>query len=57
MIKNTNLKGSSEIATEIKNLAARTQQKKLKLEKLVGGTFTISNVGMYWVHNFSAIVN
>ena len=57
VIRNTNLKGLSEIATEIKDLAARAKQNKLRLDELVGGTFTISNLGMYGVHNFSAIVN
>ena len=57
VIRNTNLKGLSEIATEIKDIAARARENKLKIEELTGGTFTISNLGMYGVHNFSAIVN
>lgn len=57
VIRNTNLKGISEIATEIKEIAARARDNKLRMDELSGGTFTISNLGMYGVHNFSAIVN
>jgi len=57
VIKNTNLKGLQEIATEIKDIAGRARENKLKPDELSGGTFTISNLGMFGVHNFSAIVN
>jgi pyruvate dehydrogenase E2 component (dihydrolipoamide acetyltransferase) len=57
VITNTHLKGLEEIASEIKDIAARARENKLKPEELSGGTFTISNLGMYGVHNFSAIVN
>lgn len=53
----TNLKGLEEIAAEVKDIAARARENKLKPEELSGGTFTISNLGMYGVHNFSAIIN
>lgn len=54
---NTHLKGLEEIAAEVKDIAARARENKLKPEELSGGTFTISNLGMFGVHNFSAIVN
>ena len=57
VIKNTNLKGLEQIATEIKDIAGRAREGKLKPDELNGGTFTISNLGMYGVHNFSAIIN
>lgn len=57
VIKNTNLKGLQEIATEIKDIAGRARENKLKIDELSGGTFTISNLGMFGVNNFSAIVN
>lgn len=57
VIKNTNLKGLSEIAAEVKDLAGRARENNLKLDELSGGTFTISNLGMFGVHNFSAIIN
>jgi pyruvate dehydrogenase E2 component (dihydrolipoamide acetyltransferase) len=53
----TNLKGLEEIAAEVKDIAARARENKLKPDELSGGTFTISNLGMYGVHNFSAIIN
>lgn len=57
VIKNTNLKGLNQIATEIKDIAGRARENKLKPDELTGGTFTISNLGMFGVHNFSAIIN
>lgn len=57
VITNTHLKGLDEIAAEIKDIAARARENKLKPDELSGGTFTISNLGMFGVHNFSAIIN
>ena len=57
VIRNTNLKGLQEIATEVKDIAGRARENKLKPDELTGGTFTISNLGMYGVNNFSAIIN
>lgn len=57
VITNTHLKGLEEIAAEVKDIAARARENKLKPDELSGGTFTISNLGMFGVHNFSAIVN
>ena len=57
VIKNTNLKGLTEIAAEVKDVAGRARENALKLDELSGGTFTISNLGMFGVHNFSAIIN
>lgn len=56
-LTNTNLKGLEEIAAEVKDVAARARENKLKPDELSGGTFTISNLGMYGVHSFSAIIN
>lgn len=56
-VRNVNLKGLEQIATEIKDIAGRARENKLKPEELSGGTFTVSNLGMFGVHNFSAIVN
>jgi pyruvate dehydrogenase E2 component (dihydrolipoamide acetyltransferase) len=41
----------------VKDIAARARENKLKPEELSGGTFTVSNLGMYGVNNFSAIIN
>lgn len=56
-IANVNLKGLEQISTEVKDIAGRARENKLKPEELSGGTFTVSNLGMYGVNNFSAIIN
>ena len=57
VMSNVNLKGLEQIATEVKEIAGRARENRLKPEELSGGTFTVSNLGMYGVNNFSAIVN
>jgi pyruvate dehydrogenase E2 component (dihydrolipoamide acetyltransferase) len=47
----------SEISLAMKDLAARARLNKLRLEEFQGGNFTISNLGMYGVKQFSAIIN
>lgn len=56
-VQNVNLKGLEQISSEVKEIAGRARDNKLKPEELSGGTFTVSNLGMYGVNNFSAIVN
>lgn len=56
-VNNVNLKGLEQISSEVKDIAGRARENKLKPEELSGGTFTVSNLGMYGVHNFSAIIN
>lgn len=41
----------------MKDIAGRARENKLTMEELSGGTFTISNLGMFGVSNFSAIIN
>jgi pyruvate dehydrogenase E2 component (dihydrolipoamide acetyltransferase) len=57
VLNNINLKGLEQIATEVKDIAGRARENKLKPNELSGGTFTVSNLGMYGVSNFSAIIN
>lgn len=57
VVKNTNLKGLEQIATEVKDLAKRAREGKLAPSEMSDGTFTISNMGMFGVSNFSAIIN
>jgi pyruvate dehydrogenase E2 component (dihydrolipoamide acetyltransferase) len=49
--------GLNEIARRRKELVAKAQNGKLSLDEMSGGTFTISNLGMYGVDAFNAIVN
>lgn len=57
IIKSSHAKGLEEISKEVKELAGRAKENKLQPHEFIGGTFTISNMGMYNVTNFSPIVN
>ncbi|AVP87809.1 DLAT pyruvate dehydrogenase complex dihydrolipoamide acetyltransferase [Candidatus Phycorickettsia trachydisci] len=57
IIKDTDLKSLSNISNEMKSLATRAKENKLKLEEFQGGNFTISNLGMFGIKHFAAIIN
>jgi pyruvate dehydrogenase E2 component (dihydrolipoamide acetyltransferase) len=57
VIRHTETKTLSAISTEMKDLAARARDKKLKPAEYQGGASAISNLGMYGVREFSAIIN
>jgi pyruvate dehydrogenase E2 component (dihydrolipoamide acetyltransferase) len=57
IIKKAETKGLKEISNEMKDLAGRARDGKLKPEEFQGGTFSISNLGMYGVKDFQAIIN
>jgi pyruvate dehydrogenase E2 component (dihydrolipoamide acetyltransferase) len=57
IIRNADLKGAMQISLEMKDLAARAKTGKLKLDEFQGGGFTISNLGMFGVKEFAAIIN
>lgn len=57
IVRNAPNKTMSAMSTEIKELAARARDNKLKPEEFQGGTFTVSNLGMYNLKSFSAIIN
>jgi pyruvate dehydrogenase E2 component (dihydrolipoamide acetyltransferase) len=57
IVRNADMKGLAQIATEMKDLAARAKVGKLKLDEFQGGGFTISNLGMFGVKDFAAIIN
>ena len=50
-------KGLVEISAESKDLAARARTRKLKPEEFQGGTFSLSNLGMFGIQSFSSIIN
>lgn len=52
-----NLKEIQTLSQEIKQLAISAQQRKLRPDQYLGGSFTISNLGMFHVHHFQAIIN
>ncbi|MGY4800376.1 pyruvate dehydrogenase complex dihydrolipoamide acetyltransferase [Teichococcus aerofrigidensis] len=57
IVRKADQKGLAAISTEMKDLAARAKSGKLKLEEFQGGGFSISNMGMYGVKDFAAIIN
>jgi pyruvate dehydrogenase E2 component (dihydrolipoamide acetyltransferase) len=57
IVRNADMKGAAQISIEMKDLAARAKTGKLKLEEFQGGGFTISNLGMFGVKEFGAIIN
>jgi pyruvate dehydrogenase E2 component (dihydrolipoamide acetyltransferase) len=57
IIRNAEQKGLAQIALEAKDLAERARTKKLKPEEFQGGTFSISNLGMFGIKSFSSIIN
>jgi pyruvate dehydrogenase E2 component (dihydrolipoamide acetyltransferase) len=50
-------KGLVEISADVKSLAARAKEKKLKPNEYEGGGFSVSNLGMYGIKNFTSIIN
>jgi pyruvate dehydrogenase E2 component (dihydrolipoamide acetyltransferase) len=57
VVRNADRKHVIDISREIKDLAARARDRKLKPEEFTGSTFTISNLGMFDVTEFTAIIN
>ncbi len=57
VVRDADRKGLLAIAREVKALAARAREKKLAPEEMTGGTFSISNLGMYGIEEFAAVIN
>ena len=57
VVRNAEAKSVTTISAEMRDLAERARQKKLKLGEYQGGSSAISNLGMYGVREFSAIIN
>lgn len=57
VIRDANRKSLTEIAAEVHGLIERARAGKLTPDELTGGTFTISNLGMYGIDHFTAIIN
>ncbi len=57
VIRNTDKKSILQISAEVKDLAKKARDRKLKPEEFTNGTFTISNLGMYGISRFTAIIN
>lgn len=57
VVRAANKKGILAISAEIKELAGRAKAKKLQPEEYTGGTFSVSNLGMFGIEHFTAIIN
>ena len=57
VVRDCDKKNILQISAEVKELAVRAKEKKLKPEEFQGNTFTISNLGMFEIENFTAIIN
>jgi pyruvate dehydrogenase E2 component (dihydrolipoamide acetyltransferase) len=57
VIRNTDLKSLREIAAESQDLAGRARERRLKPEEYTGGTFSVSNLGMLDIDEFTAVIN
>ena len=57
IIRKAETKGLAQIAVEAKDLAERARTRKLKPDEFLGGTFSVSNLGMFGIKSFSSIIN
>jgi len=57
VVRGADQKGLSEISADVKDLATRARDGKLMPEDYAGGTFSISNLGMYGIKEFGAVIN
>jgi len=57
VIRDAHRKGMAEIAEEVRDLAGRAREKKLKPDEYTGGTFSVSNLGMFGIEEFTAVIN
>ncbi len=57
VLRDADMKSLSALSAEMKDLAGRARDKKLAPHEYVGGTFAISNLGMFGIDNFDAVIN
>lgn len=57
VIKDAHEKSVTELSSEMKDLANRARSRSLKPQEYLGGSFAISNLGMYGIENFDAVIN
>ena len=57
VIRDADLKGVAHIGAEVRELAGRAREKRLKPDEYTGATFSISNLGMFGIHEFTAVIN
>lgn len=57
IVRSAEQKSLSEIAAEVRDLAERARKRKLRPEEFMGATFSISNLGMFGIDEFTAVIN
>jgi pyruvate dehydrogenase E2 component (dihydrolipoamide acetyltransferase) len=57
VVRNAHAKGIAQIGAEVKELAGRAREKRLMPDEYTGATFSVSNLGMFGIHEFTAIIN
>jgi pyruvate dehydrogenase E2 component (dihydrolipoamide acetyltransferase) len=57
IVRNAETKGIARISQEVRELAGRARDKKLQPDEYTGATFSVSNLGMFGIHEFTAIIN
>jgi len=57
VVRGADQKGAAQIGAEVRELAGRAREKKLQPEEYTGATFSISNLGMFGIEEFTAIIN
>lgn len=57
VVRNADQKGLGGIAAEVRDLATRARDRRLKMHEIQGSTFTVSNLGMFGIEHFTAIIN
>ena len=57
VVRDAHAKGLGRIATEVRELAGRAREKKLQPHEYTGSTFSISNLGMFGIEEFTAVIN
>ena len=57
IVRNAHVKGVAAISEEVRELAGRAREKKLQPDEYTGATFSVSNLGMFGIHEFTAIIN
>lgn len=57
VVRDANLKGLVEISREVRELASRGRERRLQPEEYTGSTFSVSNLGMFGIHEFTGVIN
>ena len=57
VIRDAHAKGVAEIARQVREMAARARERKLRPEEYTGATFSVSNLGMFGIREFTGVIN